>query len=80
MELKAFEECEVSPKHKIAIHKDVFVFACYTGGLRISDICRLKWLHFNGTHIIIDTYKTNSTQKNNTKLFRIKLILILNYS
>ena len=61
MELKAFEECEVNPKHKIAIHKDVFVFACYTGGLRISDICRLKWIHFNGTHIIIDTYKTNST-------------------
>jgi len=61
MELKSFEEVEVNPKHKIAIHKDVFVFACYTGGLRISDICRLKWLHFNETHIIIDTYKTSST-------------------
>ncbi|MFK8005653.1 MAG: tyrosine-type recombinase/integrase [Saprospiraceae bacterium] len=61
MELKTFEKIEVNPKHKISIHKDVFIFACYTGGLRISDICRLKWIHFNGTHIIIDTYKTNST-------------------
>ncbi|MFT5266541.1 MAG: hypothetical protein ACI8YQ_005306 [Polaribacter sp.] len=41
MELKAFEECEVNPKHMISLHKDVFIFACYSGGLRISDICRL---------------------------------------
>ena len=57
-ELAAFESYSVKEGTVRAVHKDVFVFACYAGGLRVSDIFRLKWLYFNGTHIIITTKKT----------------------
>ncbi|NEM96988.1 site-specific integrase [Pontibacter burrus] len=42
-------------------HRNMYVFAAYAGGLRISDILQLKWKHFDGERIIIDTHKTGST-------------------
>src|SRR5690606_25722865 len=37
-ELKQIEECNVSPGTRLALHRDMFVFATYTGGLRVSDV------------------------------------------
>ncbi|WP_299755419.1 site-specific integrase [uncultured Pontibacter sp.] len=42
-------------------HRNMYVFAAYAGGLRISDILQLKWKHFDGERIILDTHKTGST-------------------
>jgi len=41
-------------------HRNLYVFAAYTGGLRISDICLLKWSNFDGEHILVNTMKTGS--------------------
>ena len=59
-ELKAIEEIYLVPGTKRSLHRDIFVFACYAGGLRVSDICTLKWIYFNGTNISITTQKTRS--------------------
>jgi integrase/recombinase XerD len=42
-------------------HRNMYVFAAYAGGLRISDILQLKWKHFDGERVVIDTHKTGST-------------------
>lgn len=57
-ELKAIEEYYIDPKLSRSVHRDIFVFSCYAGGLRVSDICTLKWIHFDGTHITMTTQKT----------------------
>lgn len=41
-------------------HRNIYVFAAYAGGMRISDIFKLKWENFNGTHILLKTQKTGS--------------------
>ena len=42
------------------VHKDIYVFAAYTAGLRISDIFQLRWRDFDGEKICIKTKKTGS--------------------
>lgn len=41
-------------------HKNMYIFACYAGGLRVSDMLQLKWRNFDGTHITVNTKKTGS--------------------
>jgi len=41
-------------------HRNIYVFAAYAGGLRISDICQLKWDNFDGERILVNTMKTGS--------------------
>lgn len=43
---------------KLWDHRNMFVFAAYAGGLRISDVLQLKWANFSGTHIRITMHKT----------------------
>lgn len=45
----------------INIHRDIYVFACYVGGLRISDVLQLKFSNLEGDKIIVKTQKTKST-------------------
>ena len=76
-ELKAFEEFTPQKNSKREVHHDSFIFSCYAGGLRISDICVLKWLHFNGTHITMMTKKTKSQVT--IKLPKRALEIVLKY-
>lgn len=43
---------------KMALHRDMFIFAAYTGGLRVSDVLKLKWKNLDKTHIHITIKKT----------------------
>ena len=42
------------------IHRNMYVFSAYAGGLRISDILLLKWKNFDGERILMQTKKTSS--------------------
>lgn len=42
-------------------HRNMYIFAAYAGGLRISDLLTLKWSSFDGERILLNTQKTNST-------------------
>ncbi|MBS0646860.1 MAG: site-specific integrase [Verrucomicrobia bacterium] len=59
-ELKAIEDVPTVPGERMDLHKKMFIFAAYTGGLRISDVLKLKWQNFDGSHIHIAIHKTKS--------------------
>lgn len=59
-ELTAFEMVPTVEGEKMDLHKDMFVFASYVGGLRISDILKLRWQNFDGKHIHIAIHKTKT--------------------
>jgi site-specific recombinase XerD len=41
--------------------RNMFVFASYAGGLRISDLITLKWSSYDGERLLVNTMKTGST-------------------
>ncbi len=43
---------------KVNLHKDMFVFASYAGGVRVSDMLQLKWKDFDGVSLNITMKKT----------------------
>lgn len=57
-ELQRFEKAKTTAGTKLNLHQDMFVFACYAGGLRISDLLQLQWKHFDGSHINFKIRKT----------------------
>lgn len=57
-ELSLIEALAIPPTSKMAIHQDMFIFACYAAGIRISDMLRLHWRDFDGTHIRYKMVKT----------------------
>lgn len=59
-ELKAIENVKTRRCEKMDLHKQMFIFAAYTGGLRISDILKLQWKYFDGSHIHIAIHKTKT--------------------
>lgn len=59
-ELEAIENVPTVPGERMDLHKLMFIFAAYTGGLRISDVLKLRWANFDGTHIHISIHKTKT--------------------
>lgn len=59
-ELTSLENLELAKGSSKFHHRNIYVFACYAGGLRISDICQLKWGDFDGERIIVNTMKSDS--------------------
>lgn len=57
-ELAKIEKLELNLDSNMNHHRNIYVFAAYAGGLRISDILTLKWNNFNGEHVIIKIHKT----------------------
>jgi integrase/recombinase XerD len=58
-ELNKIESCNIQ-KGGLELYRDMFVFAAYTGGLRVSDILQLKWADFDGTHLSVVIKKTGA--------------------
>ena len=59
-ELSAIEMVTTVPGEKMDLHKDMFIFASYAGGLRVSDVLKLRWQNFDGQHIHITVHKTKT--------------------
>jgi integrase len=59
-ELAAFDKVKFSQASVSNLHRDMFVFAAYAAGLRISDILQLRWSNFDGTHLNLTTHKTGT--------------------
>lgn len=57
-ELTRIEECNINPGTRLALHRDMFIFASCTGGLRVSDVLQLRWANFDGSHFNIVIAKT----------------------
>lgn len=59
-ELTTFASFKCTPGTRMELHQDMFVFASYTGGLRVSDILQLKWKNLDKTNINFTIRKTGS--------------------
>jgi len=59
-ELRKVEELELDPNKVIYHSRNMYVFACYTGGIRISDLLQLKWNNYDGERLSICTQKTDT--------------------
>lgn len=59
-ELEKIENLHLQEGTKMSLHRDMFVFSSYTGGLRILDILFLKWTAFDGSHLNIKIHKTGT--------------------
>lgn len=60
-ELAAIEDLELKEESKMSHHRNMYVFAAYAGGVRISDLLQLRWQNYDGTHIRIFTQKTKDS-------------------
>lgn len=60
-ELAAIEKLDLKTGSMMAQHRDMYVFAAYAGGVRISDLLQLRWQNYDGTHIRIFTQKTKES-------------------
>jgi integrase/recombinase XerD len=65
VQLKRIKEFQFSKNRseRAEIIKDMFVFACYGGGLRFSDVLELKWMNFDNDEKRL-TKTTRKTRKN----------------
>ena len=59
-ELEEIAKVECTPGTRLELHRDMFVFAAYCGGLRVSDMLQLKWKNIDKTHIHFTIRKTGS--------------------
>lgn len=61
LEIKMISDYKLTPGSEMSIHRDLFLFSYYVGGLRLSDILTLKWDNFDGTNIHYCSSKSNTT-------------------
>lgn len=73
-ELEAIKNLNLNPSTRISRHRDMYVFACYTAGIRISDLLSMRWKDFDGEKLRFTTSKTS--QQLNIKLGNTALELI----
>ncbi len=78
LEITMIADYKLSPGSKMSIHRDLFLFSYYVGGLRLSDILTLKWNDFDGTNIHYCSNKSNSPSI--ISLSEEALTIIRNYS
>lgn len=57
-EVNAIESIDLTDKPRIHDTRQMFVFACYAGGIRVSDLLQLRWKDFTGSHIAFSQQKT----------------------
>ncbi|RYZ25414.1 MAG: site-specific integrase [Chitinophagaceae bacterium] len=58
-ELSAIENLALTKGTVMYHHRNMYVFAAYAGGIRISDLLQLKWQNFDGSNVHVYTQKTN---------------------
>lgn len=59
-ELLLIANFQPTPGTRLELHRDMFVFAAYSGGLRVSDMLQLQWKHFDGVNINFTIQKTGT--------------------
>jgi integrase/recombinase XerD len=59
-ELLSMEQLDLNTATTLHTHRNMYIFAAYVGGLRISDLLLLRWSNFDGTHITLKIKKTGA--------------------
>lgn len=67
-EVKAIDQVKVTPGTKMEVHKDMFVFACYAGGIRISDLLQLRVERYDKTTKVLSFFVHKTKNDHTIKL------------
>jgi site-specific recombinase XerD len=59
-EIKKIEDLMIPDNTMLFHHRNIYIFATYAGGIRISDLLQLKWKNYDGDRILIETKKTQN--------------------
>lgn len=59
-ELLSLETLYLEPGSRKDIHRNMYIFAAYAGGIRISDVLQMRWKNFDGERLLLETQKTKS--------------------
>jgi integrase/recombinase XerD len=59
-EILAMQKVGVKRGSLMEVHQDMFVFASFTGGIRVSDLLTLRWEDFDGINLSLFVQKTKS--------------------
>ncbi len=59
-ELEILEKLPLVEGSKKYHHRNIYVYAAYVGGMRISDIFQLKWENYDGERVLLTTQKTGA--------------------
>ena len=76
-EINKLENLDLSLNNLHTLHRDMYVFAIYAGGLRVSDCILLRWFNFDGERVHIQMRKTKSVVT--VKLPNRALEILLSY-
>ncbi|SFS88250.1 KilA-N domain-containing protein [Sphingobacterium wenxiniae] len=76
-QLEDLENLDLSQKPHAVVHRDMFLFSVYAGGLRISDVLLLQWKSYNEETQKI-TKVIQKTQKQHTFKIGTKAVEIIN--
>lgn len=76
-ELQKFISYQTIAGSRMDVHKDMFVFASYAGGIRVSDMLQLKWKDFDGSNFNITMRKTGGQVS--IKVPNVALIILEKY-
>jgi integrase len=71
-ELKKIIELELNNQEDIS--RDLFVFCCFCGGIRFSDLLSLEGRNYDGSHITFIAEKTKKQQRIKVPQIAIKII------
>jgi integrase len=64
-EVNAIDQVHINKGTKMEAHRDMFVFACYAGGIRISDLLQLRVERYDRTTKVISFF-VHKTKNNHT--------------
>jgi site-specific recombinase XerD len=59
-ELEIIENLSINKTTKMNLHRWMFIFASYVGGVRISDVLKLRLSQYDGVHIHLTIHKTKN--------------------
>lgn len=60
-EIAIIENLDLSEHPRTNDARNMYIFATYAGGIRISDLVQLRWINYDGDRVLIHTTKTKST-------------------
>jgi integrase/recombinase XerD len=75
-EVDAIDQVKLTAGSKMEAHRDMFVFACYAGGIRISDLLQLRIERYDRTTKVISFF-VHKTKNNHTIKLPKKAVEIL---
>ena len=61
-DIKSLEAADLESFPGLKASRDMFIFSCYAGGVRISDLLVLKWKNILEDHLVIQMKKTGGMQ------------------